>query len=152
MFSSLPKLLPLFALSCFIALPPQAGAQEADLKKVIVTQQATIASQKSILARLQTDIENLKKKVTEQDEAHAKLLKVVVVKDSQGRVTADYATSAGSASSATYATSAGSASSASSATFCTRLRSEGGGNTVGVTWEGSTLFFNVDASSKVKRL
>ncbi|HYX34679.1 MAG TPA: hypothetical protein VE954_16395 [Oligoflexus sp.] len=130
----------------FALFAPSAFADEAELTRMVAIQQAHI---KKLEAQLKTHHDALQALIND---------KTIVLKNAEGKVIADYATSAGSANTATSATTAGtatraaSADSASSADLCSRLKSEGGNNSVGVTWEGSTLYFNIDTASKVKAL
>ena len=126
-----------------------AVAQEHELKKVIAVQKATISSQTAALTALQAELKALQKRMADQEKSFTALSKQVVLKDSNGRAIADYASTSGSAA---FAERAGTATAASEASICNRLKSEGGGNSVGVTWEGSSLFFNIDGSNKVKKL
>ncbi len=157
-FSVLNAILLTILTAC---LSGKSWADEAELKKIIALQQ-------SLIAKMQIQINN-------DHSALEKLMNdtSIVRKNAEGKVIADYASSAGSATTAVSATTAGSATKADSATradsaakankadsattadsagnanFCSYLRSDGSSNIISATWSGSNLYFNVDASRKI---
>ncbi len=127
----------------FALFAPSAFAGEAELTRMVAIQQAHI---KKLEAQVKANHDALQALIND---------KTIVRKNAAGKVIADFAASAGTANVATAAgtaTRATSADSASHADLCSRLKSEGVNNSVGGTWESSTLYFNIDAAKKIKAL